>query len=138
MARHHRIEVRGLRVDYLVQRHGSRSIKEYLLSFGGKGLLERKRIIEQVDLDIAAGECFGIVGRNGSGKSTLLRVLAGIVEPWRKGAVTWDGGADARAGRGLGTGAQRYGERQALRGPHGRRPVRRAADVENVCGTSPA
>ncbi|MBK8948501.1 MAG: ABC transporter ATP-binding protein [Flavobacteriales bacterium] len=81
------IEVRGLQADYHVLRHGARSIKEYLLSFGGKGLLERKRIIEQVDLDIAAGECFGIVGRNGSGKSTLLRVLAGIVEP-TAGSVT--------------------------------------------------
>ncbi|MBK7083937.1 MAG: ABC transporter ATP-binding protein [Flavobacteriales bacterium] len=44
-------------------------------------MLERKRIISHVDLDVYAGECFGIVGRNGSGKSTLLRVLAGIVEP---------------------------------------------------------
>ncbi|MBK9075206.1 MAG: ABC transporter ATP-binding protein [Flavobacteriales bacterium] len=34
-----------------------------------------------MDLDVYAGECFGIVGRNGSGKSTLLRVLAGIVRP---------------------------------------------------------
>ncbi len=76
-----RIELRGLSVDYLVQRHGSRSIKEYLVSFGSKRLLERKRILTGVDLSIAAGECFGIVGRNGSGKSTLLRVLAGIVEP---------------------------------------------------------
>jgi len=75
------IELRDLQVDYWVQRHGYRSIKEYLVSFGSKKLLERKRIIEQVDLDIHAGECFGIVGRNGSGKSTLLRVLAGIVTP---------------------------------------------------------
>ncbi|MBK6754831.1 MAG: ABC transporter ATP-binding protein [Flavobacteriales bacterium] len=75
------IELRGLQVDYLVQRHGYRSIKEYLVSFGTKKLLERKRIISHVDLDVYAGECFGIVGRNGSGKSTLLRVLAGIVEP---------------------------------------------------------
>lgn len=75
------IELRGVQVDYLVQRHGVRSIKNYLTSFGSKRLLERKRIIEHMDLDIQAGECFGIVGRNGSGKSTLLRVLAGIVEP---------------------------------------------------------
>lgn len=77
----HRIEALGLSVDYLVQRHGSRSIKEYIVSLGSKRLLERKRILTGVDLSINAGECFGIVGRNGSGKSTLLRVLAGIVEP---------------------------------------------------------
>ena len=44
-------------------------------------MLERKRILHDVDLEIRAGECFGIIGRNGSGKSTLLRLLAGIVEP---------------------------------------------------------
>jgi ABC-type polysaccharide/polyol phosphate transport system ATPase subunit len=81
------IEVKGLTVDYLVQRHGFRSIKEYVISLGSKRLLERKRILTDVDLSIRAGECFGIVGRNGSGKSTLLRVLAGIVEP-AQGQVT--------------------------------------------------
>lgn len=75
------IQLKGIQVDYLVQRHGIRSIKSYLTSFGSKRLLERKRILHGVDLEIKAGECFGIVGRNGSGKSTLLRLLAGIVEP---------------------------------------------------------
>ena len=36
------------------------------------------RAVDDVSLDIAAGEFFGIVGRNGSGKSTLLKCLAGI------------------------------------------------------------
>lgn len=75
------IELKAVQVDYLVQRHGIRSIKAYLTSFGSKRLLERKRILHDVDLEIRAGECFGIIGRNGSGKSTLLRLLAGIVEP---------------------------------------------------------
>lgn len=75
------IELRSVQVDYLVQRHGMRSIKEYLLSLGTKRLLERRRILHDVDLRVAQGESFGIVGRNGSGKSTLLRVIAGIVEP---------------------------------------------------------
>ena len=75
------IELQGLQVDYLVQRHGFRSIKEYLVSFGSKRLLERKRVLHGVDLQVERGECFGILGRNGSGKSTLLRVLAGIMEP---------------------------------------------------------
>ncbi len=75
------IELNAVRVDYLVQRHGIRSIKAYLTSFGSKRLLEHKRILHDVDLEIKSGECFGIIGRNGSGKSTLLRLLAGIVEP---------------------------------------------------------
>ncbi len=75
------IELHGVQVDYMVQRHGMRSIKAYLTSFGSKRLLERKRILHGIDLEIKAGECFGVIGRNGSGKSTLLRLLAGIVEP---------------------------------------------------------
>lgn len=75
------IELQGVSVDYLVQRHGFRSIKSYLTSFGSKKLMERKRILHGVDLTIHRGECFGVIGRNGSGKSTLLRLLAGIVEP---------------------------------------------------------
>jgi ABC-type polysaccharide/polyol phosphate transport system ATPase subunit len=34
--------------------------------------------VDDVSLDVRAGEFFGIVGRNGSGKSTLLKCLAGI------------------------------------------------------------
>lgn len=75
------ITLRGVQVDLLVQRHGFRSIKEYLVTLGSKRLLEERRVLHDVDLDIAKGECFGIVGRNGSGKSTLLRVMAGIIEP---------------------------------------------------------
>ncbi len=37
--------------------------------------------LRHVDLDVAPGETFGIVGRNGSGKSTLLKMLARIFGP---------------------------------------------------------
>jgi len=36
--------------------------------------------VDDVTVDIAAGEFFGIIGRNGSGKSTLLKCLAGIYD----------------------------------------------------------
>jgi ABC-type polysaccharide/polyol phosphate transport system ATPase subunit len=36
--------------------------------------------VDDVSLEIRAGEFFGIVGRNGSGKSTLLKCLAGIYD----------------------------------------------------------
>jgi ABC-2 type transport system ATP-binding protein len=37
--------------------------------------------LSAVDLDVAPGQCWGLVGPNGSGKSTLLRILAGISAP---------------------------------------------------------
>ncbi|GAB3497051.1 ATP-binding cassette domain-containing protein [Amycolatopsis cihanbeyliensis] len=40
-------------------------------------------VLDDVDLDVGAGQVLGIVGGNGSGKSTLLRVLAGISRPTR-------------------------------------------------------
>jgi branched-chain amino acid transport system permease protein len=34
-----------------------------------------------VDLQVARGECLGLIGPNGSGKSTLLNVIAGVYPP---------------------------------------------------------
>ena len=39
------------------------------------------RVLEGVDLELAAGEVFGVVGPDGAGKSTLLRLLIGQLEP---------------------------------------------------------
>lgn len=39
------------------------------------------RALNNVTLDIAAGECLGLVGHNGAGKSTLMHILAGTLAP---------------------------------------------------------
>lgn len=43
----------------------------------------RRRLwaVRGVDLEVADGESFGIIGRNGSGKSTLMTLMAGITAP---------------------------------------------------------
>lgn len=40
-----------------------------------------KPICRALDLEVAAGECWTILGLNGSGKTTLLHVLAGLRRP---------------------------------------------------------
>ncbi len=36
------------------------------------------RALDGIDLDIEAGEIFGIIGPNGAGKTTLFNILTGI------------------------------------------------------------
>ncbi|MDR3373483.1 MAG: methionine ABC transporter ATP-binding protein [Ancalomicrobiaceae bacterium] len=43
-----------------------------------------------IDLDVAPGEIFGVIGRSGAGKSTLIRCINGLEKPTR-GSVTVDG-----------------------------------------------
>jgi ABC-2 type transport system ATP-binding protein len=42
---------------------------------------EEKLAVEQLDLEIQAGESVGYVGPNGAGKSTTVKILTGIVVP---------------------------------------------------------
>src|SRR3954467_7540300 len=37
--------------------------------------------VNGLDLELAAGECYGLLGPNGAGKTTTLRMLLGLVQP---------------------------------------------------------
>ncbi len=53
------------------------------LPLQAKGLRKRYgelEVVAGVDLEIAAGECFGLLGPNGAGKTTTLKLCLGLIE----------------------------------------------------------
>lgn len=50
-------------------------------SFRTRGRIAPVRAVDGVDLSIAPGETFGLVGPDGAGKTTLLRLLNGLLAP---------------------------------------------------------
>jgi len=57
------------------------------------GLVKRfgnRTVLDQLALDVAAGEYVAIIGESGSGKSTLLNLIAGLEQP-DAGSVVVDG-----------------------------------------------
>jgi len=50
----------------------------------------RIKAVNNLDLQVQAGQVFGMLGPNGSGKTTTLGMLMGVVNP-TAGAFTWFG-----------------------------------------------
>jgi heme exporter protein A len=51
-----------------------------------------RRLFQDFDLDLAAGEAVALTGPNGAGKTSLLRAIAGFIRP-EAGAIGFDGEA---------------------------------------------
>jgi len=72
------VTVRGVHKTFRIPHQNYSTLKERVLHPFASRTFDELRALDDVSLEVAAGECFGIVGRNGSGKSTLLKCLAGI------------------------------------------------------------
>ncbi|HXB96571.1 MAG TPA: ATP-binding cassette domain-containing protein, partial [bacterium] len=48
------------------------------------------KAVDGIDLSVAPGECFGLLGRNGAGKSTTIKMLIGLLPP-DQGSATVNG-----------------------------------------------
>lgn len=60
-----------------------------LIRIEGVGVvLEGRQILQDVNLEVRAGEVLALIGPNGAGKTTLIRVLLGLIRP-DAGSMTW-------------------------------------------------
>lgn len=82
------ITAKNLSVEFPLFTNPSRSLKGKVLhaTTGGRfassaGSKDVVRALDNINLEVKAGERIGLIGHNGSGKTTLLRVLAGAYEP---------------------------------------------------------
>ncbi|HYC36216.1 MAG TPA: ATP-binding cassette domain-containing protein [Usitatibacter sp.] len=57
-----------------------------------------REVVAGLDLELAAGECYGLLGPNGAGKTTTLRMLLGLTHP-DAGEITLLGHPVPRAAR---------------------------------------
>jgi len=64
--------------------------KNLVRDYPQPGSRTKRRVLHGIDLEVAKGECLGIIGESGSGKSTLARILMGLEAP-DEGSVTFRG-----------------------------------------------
>jgi ABC-type polysaccharide/polyol phosphate transport system ATPase subunit len=62
-------------------RVGRMGLGSKLRAFLGTSRDEHQVGVEQVDLELAAGEWLGVIGSNGAGKTTLLRLISTLYRP---------------------------------------------------------
>ncbi len=74
------VEVRGVSKSFRRYHDLNQSLKEKLINWRKRGY-DLFWALEDIDLDVHAGETISIIGPNGSGKSTLLRLMTRIMVP---------------------------------------------------------
>ena len=77
----------------------------------------RKRVVHDIDLELAPKECLALVGESGSGKTTLARTIAGLHKE-REGQILLQGEALATSARGRSR-EQRRAVQYVFQNPYG-------------------
>jgi ABC-type polysaccharide/polyol phosphate transport system ATPase subunit len=72
------VSIEGVSKTFRLPHQQYSTLKERALHPFRSTTYDELRAVQDVSVEIAEGEFFGIVGRNGSGKSTLLKCIAGI------------------------------------------------------------
>jgi ABC-2 type transport system ATP-binding protein len=63
------------------------------------GFGKKVAAVEDLDLEVAAGEIFGFVGPNGAGKTTTIKMLMGLIFPTRGRAFIFDAPIPSQAAK---------------------------------------
>lgn len=77
------IEVNNATVRFNKATEQINDLKEYCIKLLKRQLMFQEFLaLQNISLQIEAGESWGMIGTNGSGKSTLLKLICGIIKPY--------------------------------------------------------
>jgi ABC-type transport system involved in cytochrome c biogenesis ATPase subunit len=75
------VRLQGVTKDYPRVGTGADRFRTLAALLLRSGRMPHFRALDEVDLEVRAGQSLGIIGENGAGKSTLLKIIAGVVRP---------------------------------------------------------
>ena len=81
------IKVKNMSKDFKIYSDKPMTLKERLV-FWKTNKVEKRRILDNINVDIKKGETVALIGVNGSGKSTLLKLMTKIIYPTKGEIIT--------------------------------------------------